>query len=376
MRREDHRVLALDRVDRDADRRDVRARHRNQRGDDAGRLRVLDDPLLGNLLDDAHALLPQGVAKNAEHLGAALRLGTAHAALVHAHLRELGRRRLVAARPGDRAAQPIDRRLVVGVDRRHRGLARARAARRAMACSSGVIVRAGAVATAMVTVRSGAAARRRTSTGILMRIGFSRVYSSSTSALRPATRPTMNSSLPTIGGKPEIDQDRRQRAVDVQRDRLDRARDRRFERPREADAVAGEPGVLGEPEQHGDARIDRRVHAMAESGQPPPAPSPRRPAARAAASSDSRRVRARSRPAAISSMQPDPAPPCSSPIVSTPAAMAADERLTVAGRREPRRRARRRAGAVVRRRRSGSRRSAGVRRRTAAGRDAAGRSGR
>ena len=31
-----------------------------------------------------------------------------------------------------------------------------------------------------------------------MRIGFSRVYSSSTSALNPATRPTMNSSLPTI----------------------------------------------------------------------------------------------------------------------------------------------------------------------------------
>ena len=52
MRREDDRVLALDRVDGDADRRDVRAGHRDQRADHAGRLRVFDDALLGNLLDD------------------------------------------------------------------------------------------------------------------------------------------------------------------------------------------------------------------------------------------------------------------------------------------------------------------------------------
>ena len=71
MRREDHRVLALDRVDRDADRRDVGTGDRNERADDAGRLRVLDDALLRNLLDDAHALLAQRVAKDAEHLAAA-----------------------------------------------------------------------------------------------------------------------------------------------------------------------------------------------------------------------------------------------------------------------------------------------------------------
>ena len=52
MRREDHRVLALDRVDRDADRRDVRTGDGNQRADHAGGLRVLDDALLGDLLDD------------------------------------------------------------------------------------------------------------------------------------------------------------------------------------------------------------------------------------------------------------------------------------------------------------------------------------
>src|SRR6266508_2289568 len=58
-----------------------------------------------------------------------------------------------------------------------------------------------------------------------MRIGFSRVYSSRTSALRPATRPMMNSSAPTFPGKTE---------------------------------------------DHRDARIDRRVHSMAESRQPCP----------------------------------------------------------------------------------------------------------
>ena len=131
MRREDDGVLALDRVDRDADRRHVRAGHRNQRRDDAGRLRVLDDPLVGDLLDDADALLPQRVAQDALHLGAALRLGAAHAALVDAHLREPRRGRLVAAGPGDRAAQPIDRGLVVASRPRasRRGRGRAASAR-------------------------------------------------------------------------------------------------------------------------------------------------------------------------------------------------------------------------------------------------------
>ncbi len=99
VRREDDRVLALDRVDRDGDRRDVRAGDRNQRRDHASRLGVLDDALVGDLLDDADALLAQGVAQHALHLGAALRLGAAHAALVHAHLRERGRGRSRCRRP-------------------------------------------------------------------------------------------------------------------------------------------------------------------------------------------------------------------------------------------------------------------------------------
>ena len=48
------------------------------------------------------------------------------------------------------------------------------------------------------------------------------------------------------------------------------SRDRRFERAREADAVAGEAAVArASVEQHRDARVDRGVHAMAEAGQPP-----------------------------------------------------------------------------------------------------------
>ena len=125
VRRENHRVLALDRVDRHADRRDVGAGHRNQRRDHACRLRVFDDALLGDLLDDAHALLTERVAKDAEHLRAAARLAAAHAAFVDAHVRQPGRRRLVAAGPRDGAAEPIDRSLVVPLHGPH-GVARAR----------------------------------------------------------------------------------------------------------------------------------------------------------------------------------------------------------------------------------------------------------
>src|SRR5947207_13957888 len=102
MGREDHGVLALDGVDRDADRRDVRAGDGDERGDDTRGLGVLRDPLLGNLLDDAHALLAQRVTKDALHLGPALRLRAADAALLDAHLRETRRRLLVAAGPRDR----------------------------------------------------------------------------------------------------------------------------------------------------------------------------------------------------------------------------------------------------------------------------------
>ncbi len=121
MRREDHRVPALQRVDGDADRRHVRTGDGDQRGDDAGRLRVLDEPLLGNLLDDADALLPQRVAQDPEDLRAPARLGAPHAALGDAHLGESRRRALVASRPGDGTAQAVHRGLVVVLDVPHRG---------------------------------------------------------------------------------------------------------------------------------------------------------------------------------------------------------------------------------------------------------------
>ena len=143
-------------------------------------------PLVGHLLDDADALLPQRVAQDAEHLRApASARGLPMPLSSTLMLREAGGGRLVAARPGDGAAQPIDRGLVVGARSACIAASRASSSACAIACSSGVIVRAGAVATAIVTIRSGAAARRRRSTGILIRIGFSRVYSSSTSALSP-----------------------------------------------------------------------------------------------------------------------------------------------------------------------------------------------
>ena len=138
MRREDDRVLALDRVDGDADRRDVGARDRNQRGDDAGRLRVLDDALVRQLLDDAHALLPQRVAQDAEHLGAAARLADCPCRSRRRSSR--ASRVAVASLPpahADGAAQPIDRRLIVGLDRAASRRARGRRSVCATACSFG-----------------------------------------------------------------------------------------------------------------------------------------------------------------------------------------------------------------------------------------------
>ena len=123
------------------------------------------------------------------------------------------------------------------------------------------------------------------------------------------------------------------------------------------------PPSVGKTEKHDDARIDLRMHAMSESGQPPlVAASFRRPAARRDSSSDSDRVRA-----AIE--------PCGDQLHAARAGAAvfvADgehaggdgggQRLAIARRREPRGRARWRAGAVIGRRRSGcasiSRRSA------------------
>ena len=61
-------------------------------------LAYLTMPCLGHLFDDAHALLAQRIAEDAEDLGAAGRLAAAHAAFVHAHVREpRGRRSLPPA---------------------------------------------------------------------------------------------------------------------------------------------------------------------------------------------------------------------------------------------------------------------------------------
>ena len=104
MRRKDHGIFTFDGIDGDPDRCHVRAGHRNQRGDDARRLAVLDDRLFRDLFDDPDALLPESVSKNPEHFPATLRLRAAHAALVDAHLRQLCGGLLVAAGPGHRAA--------------------------------------------------------------------------------------------------------------------------------------------------------------------------------------------------------------------------------------------------------------------------------
>jgi len=68
-----------------------------QPGDDAGRLRVLDDPLFGQLLDDADAPGAQGIPEDPENLPAAGRhaFGAAHATLFHAHAGEAPERLFV-----------------------------------------------------------------------------------------------------------------------------------------------------------------------------------------------------------------------------------------------------------------------------------------
>ncbi len=119
MRREDHRVLALERVDRDADRRDVRAGYRNERRDDASRFGVLHEALFGILLDDSHTSLPQCISKNAEHFPAPAGFWNPHPAFLDAHPGEPRRRTLVCSGPRDRLAQPIDGTLIERFDRLH-----------------------------------------------------------------------------------------------------------------------------------------------------------------------------------------------------------------------------------------------------------------
>ena len=168
-----------------------------------------------------------------------------------------------------------------------------------------------------------------------IRIGFSRAYSSATSAVSPATRPTMKRNWPAGGRKAEVVEDGGQRPVDVDGQGLDPDPGRRLQAEHERDAVAGQAGLARHVEEDGHARVSR-VHAMARGRAGAGGAATAASTARAAASRtgiDSRR--ACSTPAAISSMQAEPAPPCSSPMASTPAAMAAerDRRLPEAASR-------------------------------------------
>ena len=100
-------------------------------------LAYLTMPFSGDLLDDAHALLPEGIAKDPEDFAAAARLGAAHAAFGDAHCRQPGRGRLVAAGPGDGAAEPIDARLIERPRPRASRRVRARSGRRRSAVLQG-----------------------------------------------------------------------------------------------------------------------------------------------------------------------------------------------------------------------------------------------
>src|SRR6267143_4890520 len=137
----------------------------------------------------------------------------------------------------------------------------------ATACSSGVIVRVGAAATPTslsVLARRDAVVRYRDLDAhrLLARVLLEHF------GAQPGDAPDDEQQLADHRRQAEVDQDRGERAVDVQRDRPETLADRRFERPAEADAVPGEPGIPGEREQHVHARIDGRVHAMAEPRQP------------------------------------------------------------------------------------------------------------
>jgi hypothetical protein len=101
MWREDHHIARLDAVDRIAGRREIGIRGRHDARDDACGLAVLDDALVGDLLDNAYALLAQRVAQHAADLHALTHAAhrVAEAALLDAHLDEACESPLVRHRP-------------------------------------------------------------------------------------------------------------------------------------------------------------------------------------------------------------------------------------------------------------------------------------
>src|SRR6185436_19755590 len=127
MRREDHRVETLQRVDAGIRRSELRVGRRDERGNHTGRLAVLDDALRGEFLNNADALLPQGIAQHAHDLHALLVAPTrlAKPALLDAHHYDPTERPLVGRRPTERLAESIDVPLLVVLDGTH-GRARTR----------------------------------------------------------------------------------------------------------------------------------------------------------------------------------------------------------------------------------------------------------
>src|SRR5437867_1538601 len=69
-----------------------------------------------------------------------------------------------------------------------------------------------------------------------------------------------------FGREPEVVEDRRHGAVDVERDRLDAFRECRFECTSEPDAISCQAAIVGEAENHRDSRVDLRMHAVPETG--------------------------------------------------------------------------------------------------------------
>ena len=110
VRREDDGVATLDGEHPDTGRGELRVGGRHERRDQADRLGVLGDALVGHRLDHADTGLSEDVTEDAHDLEplADPARRVADAALVDAHLREPGEGGLVGDRPGDGLAQPVD----------------------------------------------------------------------------------------------------------------------------------------------------------------------------------------------------------------------------------------------------------------------------
>ena len=109
MRRKNHHVAGLDRVDRVARRREVRIGRGNDAGDDTSGLAVFDDPLFGDLLDDTDAFLPQCIAQHAADLHTLVHAAVvvAQSAFLDAFFDQPRECFLVGDCPGHGLAQPV-----------------------------------------------------------------------------------------------------------------------------------------------------------------------------------------------------------------------------------------------------------------------------